>query len=140
MGISLEGEPSICKTLGNKYGHIVLRGSYTNGSNYSRQHIETTIHKLGDINTKIVVDCSHGNSNKDYTNQKNVISSIAEQLLQYGDQSYIKGVMLESNINCGSQKLLDPNTLKYGVSITDSCISIDETDILLGILSKSTVH
>lgn len=136
MGISLEGEPSICKTLGNQYGHIILRGSYNTGPNYSRKHIENTIYKLGDINTKIVVDCSHGNSNKDYRNQKKVITDIGQQLINYGDLSNIKGIMLESNINCGKQKLLEPNTLEYGISITDSCIDLYETDILLGALDK----
>lgn len=127
-GISLEGIPSICKTVGNSYGHIVLRGSYDTGPNYSRYHIGKTKEELYSnmIYTGIVIDCSHGNSLKKHENQKYVVQDIISQIIN-GEKN-IKGIMLESNINSGKQKI--SSNLKRGVSITDACINLQETDIL----------
>lgn len=129
MGISLNGVPSICKTSGNSYGHIVLRGSYENGPNYSRYHIDKAKKNLHSnmIDTGIVIDCSHGNSMKKHENQKYVVQDIISQIIN--GEKRIKGIMLESNINSGKQKIT--SNLKHGVSITDACIDLQETDILL---------
>ena len=127
-GITNSGEPAIITTKGNKYTHIILRGS-DSGPNYSKEYIDRYELLLKDnkLNLNIMVDCSHGNSKKDYKNQKNVISDVINQI-QNGNKSII-GIMIESNIYEGSQKLTNENktNLKYGVSITDSCINIEET-------------
>ena len=129
-GISHHGDSCLITTLGNPLGHVILRGSYKNGSNYDDESIKTTIDKsrqLG-IKTKIIIDCSHGNSNKDFTNQAVVTDSIIKHIQENG-LDFIAGVMLESNIKEGKQEIKRP--LTYGVSITDSCIGFEETEKLL---------
>ena len=75
-----------------------------------------------------MVDCSHGNSQKNHKNQSIVLNSILNQI-ENGEDSIV-GVMMESNINEGNQKLTDNQELKYGVSITDACINMEETNLL----------
>ena len=130
MGITDKGEPAICKTIGNNDCHIILRGASTS-PNYKQQFIKKTSEILHqkEITPNIMVDCSHGNSRKNHKNQSIVLDNIVTQI-KNGNKNII-GVMIESNINEGSQKLTDSNQLKYGVSITDSCISIEETEQLL---------
>jgi 3-deoxy-7-phosphoheptulonate synthase len=75
---------------------------------------------------RIMIDCSHDNSNQDYRNQGKVIEDIKSQILS-GNKS-IFGVMLESNLFSGKQKILsDKESMKYGVSVTDGCIDWNET-------------
>ena len=82
-----------------------------------------------------MIDCSHDNSNQDYRNQGKVIEDIKSQIIS-GNQS-IFGVMLESNLYPGKQKILDnKDDMQYGVSVTDGCISWDETDSLIKSLAK----
>lgn len=145
MGITDMGIPAICKTCGNNYCHIILRGGKT--PNYDVISVEKAINKLNNKNMpkNIMIDCSHGNSNKNFLNQSNVLATVINQIK--GGNDNIVGVMLESNLNCGKQKLeineiLDDDNklieiktnkdkLKYGVSITDSCISIETTKTML---------
>ena len=78
----------------------------------------------------VVVDCSHGNSNKDYQKQPEVLENVIKQVVD-GNNS-ISGVMIESNLEAGSQKIpTDPGHLKYGVSITDACIDWDTTEKII---------
>ena len=135
-GISLLGNPSICKTLGNKYSHVILRGSYENGPNYSRHSIEKHITPLKQLGTKIIIDCSHGNSRKNYKNQSEVVYDICDQLIRYPD-NIICGIMLESNINPGKQKLVYNKVPEYGISITDGCVDLSETEAILNKLHNS---
>jgi 3-deoxy-7-phosphoheptulonate synthase len=124
MGITESAEPAIFTTKGNKDTHIILRGG-NNGPNYY-EHIVKSIEK-----ERVMVDCSHGNSMKDHKNQHKVLKEIFRQRFDYGNDNII-GVMIESNINEGKQSLITSyEDLQYGVSITDSCISIKETIILL---------
>lgn len=135
MGVTNQGLASIVKTAGNRDLHIIHRGG-TKGTNYdvdsvsrSRAELEA---KFPDRPASIMVDASHGNSQKDYRNQPKVIASVCEQLRQ--GQTAITGVMLESFIHEGKQAEPKPGCvgdLKYGVSITDGCISWDTTvDVL----------
>ena len=79
---------------------------------------------------RLVSDCSHGNSNKDHERQPSVFEDVISQ--RAGGNNSIVGVMLESNINPGSQKLgNDPATLEYGVSITDACVGWDKTEEIM---------
>jgi 3-deoxy-7-phosphoheptulonate synthase len=131
LGINREGRASIIQTTGNPDVHIVLRGG-TRKSNYHNEdilHVEETLHK-NKLNPTIMVDCSHGNSNKDYNRQAEVLEDIVQQIVN-GNRS-ISGVMIESFLSAGNQKVpADIGELKYGVSITDACIDWDTTEKIL---------
>ena len=129
LGINLDSNSCIIKTKGNNYTHIILRGG-RDGPNYYKENINDLINKLRENNfpnTGIIVDCSHGNSQKQYKNQEIVVENVGNQILDGNKQ--IKGIMIESNINEGNQAISDK--MKYGVSVTDSCISIQKTDEIL---------
>ena len=135
MGIDRNGQAVIAETRGNKYGHIVMRGG-ADCPNYGSEYVafaQVLLRKAG-ISTGIIIDCSHANSQKDYKKQRAVFLDVAEQIRQ-GNQ-LIAGVMLESFINEGSQSFTKPKDLKYGVSLTDSCIGWEETEELICYLSE----
>lgn len=127
LGINQRGSVSIVTTKGNTYGHVVLRGG--NGKpNYDSVSVaicEQELKKAG-IQPSIMVDCSHANSNKDPALQPLVMANVANQILE--GNSSIVGLMVESNLGWGNQ-LIPANLedLKYGVSITDSCIDWEAT-------------
>jgi len=131
LGINREGRTSIVQTTGNPDVHIVLRGG-NDGPNYAPEDIAATeraLEKTG-LNSAIMIDCSHGNSNKDHNRQQEVLTSALEQVCA-GNRS-ICGLMVESNLEAGSQSIPeDLEQLKYGVSITDKCIDWATTDRLL---------
>jgi len=131
LGIDQRGQVAVTRTKGNTYGHVVLRGG-ANGSNYDSVTIslvEKDLDKAG-LPANIVVDCSHANSNKDYKLQPLVLNDCVNQIMD-GNKS-ITGVMLESNIGAGNQKLAeDLSELEYGVSITDACIDWETTETIL---------
>tara|TARA_B100001248_G_C27398478_1_gene467663 strand:- start:4014 stop:5063 length:1050 start_codon:yes stop_codon:yes gene_type:complete len=136
LGIDDLGKASIVSTSGNEDAHVILRGGKT-GCNFDHVSI-AHLKKLmdGKINKKVIIDCSHGNSNKDYRNQKIVVDCVMSQYLN--GENVIGGIMLESHLKEGSQKLTTGGVgLEYGKSITDSCISLETTDIILESLSKS---
>ncbi len=125
VSINSEGYPAIVRTNGNKNTHIVLRGGggKTNYDSINIKICEDILMK-SDLPVKIMIDCSHENSNKNPEKQKDVILNIAKQLHD-GTKSII-GFMIESNLKSGNQDNL--NKLEYGVSITDSCLSFEETE------------
>jgi 3-deoxy-7-phosphoheptulonate synthase len=128
LGINKEGQVSIITTKGNPYGHVVLRGG--NGKpNYDSVSVslcEKELHNAG-VSNNIMVDCSHANSDKNHELQPLVLDNVANQIME-GNRSII-GVMVESNIGAGNQKI-DPDLskLQYGVSVTDACIDWDTTE------------
>ena len=128
LGINHEGEVAIIHTRGNQHAHIVLRGG-SKGTNYDAQSVagcEAALSNAGHP-ANIMIDCSHANSSKDHNRQCDVMASAAEQMV-YGNQSII-GLMVESNIGAGNQKMTDnPADLEYGVSITDACIDWATTE------------
>jgi 3-deoxy-7-phosphoheptulonate synthase len=131
LGMDSRGQTSVVHTTGNTYGHLVLRGG-TSGANYEAKAVAELQQQLRDagLSPRLLVDCSHANSDKDHTRQSIALRAVVEQRMAGNDE--IAGVMVESNINAGNQKLgEDPSTLAYGVSITDACISWDETSDLL---------
>ena len=137
IGINQEGNTCTIQSMGNPDCHIVLRGG-TTGPNYSTDDINKTISGLEKrhLNTALLVDCSHGNSNKDYKRQPEVVKSVTEQ--RNNGYKEIIGIMIESNINEGNQRFPQPkDDLKYGVSITDSCISWETTVKTLETLYQS---
>ena len=133
LGINPSGQVSVIHTKGNPNVHVVLRGG-SNGPNYEEQSVATSEKQLREhgLNPSIMVDCSHANSNKDHKNQSKVLKAITDQI-QRGNDS-ITGVMIESNIGEGNQKI--DKKLQYGVSVTDACIGWDETEEILTELSK----
>jgi 3-deoxy-7-phosphoheptulonate synthase len=130
IGINNEGRSSIVQTMGNADVHIVLRGG-NDHPNYSPEDIRKTeamLVKAG-VNPAIMVDCSHANSYKDHTRQEEVLVSVLDQIA--GGNCSIRAVMIESNLEEGSQALGDPAQLRYGVSVTDKCIGWETTERLL---------
>ena len=131
LGINEEGNASIVSTTGNPDGHLVLRGG-ASGTNYHLEAVQKASLELSKAGLfkRLMVDCSHGNSNKDYRRQGDVLHSVATQLRQGCRE--VMGVMLESHLVEGNQKLSDDlSTLTYGQSITDACIDINMTEVLL---------
>ena len=138
LGITQQGLVAIVHTEGNEDTHIILRGT-NNGPNYEEKYIKAAREQCleNNVECKIMVDCSHGNSGKNYKNQHKVLENICEQLSN--GNNIIMGVMLESNLVEGKQKL-DFGTskqLEYGKSITDCCISFEETEKLVHMLSNA---
>lgn len=132
LGLNSGGTVCITHTKGNKDCHCILRGG-NKGPNYDAPYIKETKSKLAKANLpqSIMIDCSHGNSNKDHRNQPKVARCISQQISQGEDA--IVGVMIESHLNEGKQSVPEdgPPALKYGVSITDACIHWEDTEVVL---------
>ncbi|MDR3491190.1 MAG: 3-deoxy-7-phosphoheptulonate synthase [Gammaproteobacteria bacterium] len=130
LGISKQGSPAIINTTGNKAVHIILRGSH-HSTNYTNKNVKLAVKALthANLTTRLMIDCNHGNSQKNHKRQFNVINSIIKQLEQ-GKQN-IMGVMLESHLIEGKQRIENNKALTYGQSITDGCISWRETEKIL---------
>ena len=131
LGINHEGRASIIRTTGNPDVHIVLRGG-SSKPNYHPEDIaktEASLEKAGQA-PSIMVDCSHGNSSKDFRRQPDVLNAVIDQIIA-GNQT-ISGLMIESHLAEGNQKIsADQQTLRYGVSITDACINWECTEAIL---------
>lgn len=125
LGVTEQGLSAIVTTEGNQNCHIILRGA-KNGPNYSAQDVQTVTEALNQagLNTGIMIDCSHGNSRKDHNKQPQVANDIAKQIAA-GNHDII-GVMLESHLVAGNQSL-SQQPLTYGQSVTDACISWEQT-------------
>ena len=136
LGVNDQGYASIVNTTGNPDGHIVLRGG-SKGPNFESEHVKRISTELKQFNlpNKVMIDCSHGNSNKDFRKQSEVLKNIASQISN-GEKN-ILGVMLESHLKEGNQKLSKKEDLQFGRSITDACIDIETTKELLAILYNS---
>jgi 3-deoxy-7-phosphoheptulonate synthase len=136
IGIDKEGRSAIIETAGNTDTNLIMRGS-THGPNYHAVDIARAISQLKDSgqNRGLIVDVSHANSNKDYLAQMSVAKSVAMQISN-GNRD-IRGLMVESNLEEGSQKLSNHDRLIYGQSITDACIGLGDTGILLDFLADS---
>ncbi|MFT5635114.1 MAG: 3-deoxy-7-phosphoheptulonate synthase [Cognaticolwellia sp.] len=130
MGINRQGQVALIKTSGNPDGHVILRGGKK--PNYDAENVALCEEELAKQNLEpgIVVDCSHGNSNKDYRRQPLVADNVFDQICA-GNKTII-GIMLESNINSGNQSSELPfDQLQYGVSVTDACIDFETTEKLI---------
>ncbi|PLW11741.1 hypothetical protein PCANC_03950 [Puccinia coronata f. sp. avenae] len=145
MGVSPRGRVSIVRSRGNNNVHVILRGG-SKGTNFDPASVAETRSSLikaqPAFHPSIMIDCSHGNSSKDYRNQPKVIKSICEQLSNGSDQGTINGVMIESHIHEGRQDIPQggPMGLKYGVSITDACVSFEETVKMLEALEDAVLR
>lgn len=130
LGIDNEGRTAIVETKGNDGSHLILRGG-RNKTNYDFDSIAeaSNMLKASKLPTGLLVDCSHGNSEKDHNRQMGVWNYVVDQVA--GGNKEVHGAMLESNLFPGNQKLVTKETLKYGVSITDACIGWEQTEELL---------
>ena len=130
IGINQNGQVNLLHTEGNLDGHVILRGGKV--PNFAAEFVkecERELEKAG-LESAIMIDCSHGNSNKDYRRQPAVAEEATNQIMN-GNKSII-GLMIESHINAGNQSAEQPvSEMKYGVSITDACIDWETTDSLL---------
>ena len=130
LGLNDSGQVTVYKTKGNRYSHVVLRGGPE--PNFDKKSIALCekILKEAGLPPRIMIDCSHGNSNKDFNLQPMVAHSSIDQVLDYNHS--IIGFMLESNIEEGNQQIPeDLSELKYGVSLTDACMNWETTEALL---------
>jgi 3-deoxy-7-phosphoheptulonate synthase len=131
LGIDAAGRTCIVQSKGNPWQCLVLRGGRS-GPNYSADSIKSAADELArqKLPSRLIVDCSHANSNKDFRRQCVVWNSVVEQFAAGGPS--IAGVMLESNLVEGAQKVpADLKQLQHGISITDPCIGWEETESLI---------
>lgn len=131
IGINSDGDTSIVNTKGNTFTHLILRGGRT-GPNYFPDDIDNAakIMESSGLPPRIVVDCSHGNALKNHKNQSRVLHSVLQQYL--AGEKRIIGFMLESNLYEGNQRMDNgKKDLEYGVSVTDACISFEETEEII---------
>jgi len=134
LGHTKSGQSAIFVTTGNPECHVILRGG-RKSVNYTAEAVGHVAQQLeqASLPARVMIDCSHANSGKDYKRQGAVCRDVAAQI-RNGSQ-HVMGVMLESNLVEGAQKLANGASLKYGQSITDACIGWDETYTLLGELA-----
>jgi 3-deoxy-7-phosphoheptulonate synthase len=127
IGITQDGMTAIVRTTGNPDTHVVLRGGLTPNYDAVSIHGCCNILRRAGLEPRVMVDCSHAQTNKDYRKQPEVFAALYEQVR--AGSSAIMGVMIESFINAGNQPLMaDRSRLKYGVSITDPCIDWPATE------------
>jgi 3-deoxy-7-phosphoheptulonate synthase len=138
LGCTKTGQTAIFVTTGNPDCHVILRGG-KGTVNYGSDAVNNVCRQLQDagLPPRVMVDCSHANSSKDYAKQSAVCQEVAQQIAK-GDQRII-GVMLESNLVAGAQKLVPGKPLVYGQSITDACLGWPDTLPLLRDLAAA-VH
>lgn len=131
LGIDADGRISVFKTRGNAYSHVVLRGG-NDKPNYDPVSVKKCEEDLAkeNLRKKIMIDCSHGNTNKDHRRQPLVFESAIDQAV--AGNSSIVGMMVESNLFEGNQPIpQDLSQLKYGVSVTDKCIDWKTTEEMI---------
>jgi 3-deoxy-7-phosphoheptulonate synthase len=137
LGINHSGLASIVTTTGNPDGHLVLRGG-KDGPNFSAEHVARAAEEMAKLklNSRMMIDCSHANANKDHSRQVNVLEDVAAQVRS--GSRHILGVMIESHIKAGNQSIPENlRQLTYGQSITDACVDFDTTAAMLRQLASA---
>ncbi len=135
MSLTLQGHSAIFCTSGNEYAHVILRGG--SRPNYDRESVNEAAENLENmgLNSSIMIDCSHANSQKKFHKQIEVCRDISHQLKTGQDKIF--GVMIESHLIEGNQKIEEGRTLTYGQSITDACIGWEDSEMLLHELAEA---
>ncbi|GHE82432.1 3-deoxy-7-phosphoheptulonate synthase AroG [Thalassotalea profundi] len=135
LSVTKFGHSAIVQTTGNKDCHIILRGGKT--TNFDAASVKTVTEQLAKskLNTKIMIDFSHANSNKKFENQMLVCTDVCQQIA--GGDNNISGVMVESHLVEGRQDLVEGQPLTYGQSVTDACIGWPDTEKLLAQLNEA---
>ena len=133
LGATKEADIAMLKTAGNNDSHIILRGGKE--PNYDANSVNETLTALreAEVNESIMIDASHGNSQKQFKRQLPVVESISQQIS--GGNQNIKGVMIESHLVEGNQK--NSESLTYGQSVTDGCVGWEDTLLCLQNLSDA---
>ena len=136
LGVTSQGIAAIISTSGNESCHVILRGS-NNGANFDRAVVDETSQALRDATLphRVLIDCSHGNSQKDYERQPAVCADVCEQVASGTDS--ICGVMMESHLVAGRQDIKPDTPLTYGQSVTDACIGWETTIPMLENLARA---
>jgi 3-deoxy-7-phosphoheptulonate synthase len=136
LSVTKQGISAIVATTGNNACHIILRGS-SQGGNYDAGSVDPLAQRLkeSELPHRVMVDFSHGNSQKDHSRQAMVCKDVAEQIAAGSDNIF--GVMMESHLKEGRQNLVADKAPTYGQSITDACISWDATETLLEELAQA---
>ncbi|WP_104525919.1 3-deoxy-7-phosphoheptulonate synthase [Blastococcus atacamensis] len=138
LGVDAHGVSAQLSTTGNDTGHVILRGA-KDGPNYSAAHIADTKRRLAarGLPEVVVVDASHGNSQKNHLRQIEVVRDLAGQIA--GGEQAIRGVMVESNLVAGRQDLdqQHPESLEYGRSVTDACVDLPTTEAMFAELAEA---
>ncbi|ASJ75620.1 3-deoxy-7-phosphoheptulonate synthase [Granulosicoccus antarcticus] len=131
-----EGRIALFKTKGNEDAHLILRGGPT--PNYDSQSLRDAYDRqvAQGFNQRIMIDCSHANSQKDHKRQIEVVTDVAARLSS--EASMIAGVMIESHLVEGKQSIGSPESLNYGQSITDACLGWEDTERTLEILAEAS--
>ena len=131
LSVTKAGHSAIVHTAGNADCHVILRGGKE--PNYDSGHVKAAAEQLtkAGVTPKLMVDCSHANSRKDYTRQMEVAQDVAQQLR--AGENNIMGLMVESHLVAGRQD--KPEV--YGQSITDACIGWDATEEMLALLAEA---
>jgi 3-deoxy-7-phosphoheptulonate synthase len=127
LSVTKEGVAAIVATSGNDACHVILRGGSRSGPNYSSEHVREAAERLkaADSTWRLMVDCSHGNSDKDHRRQPVVCADVADQVAAGEDAIF--GVMIESHLVGGKQSHTQGASLTYGQSITDACVAWEDT-------------
>ncbi|WP_036300817.1 3-deoxy-7-phosphoheptulonate synthase [Methylotenera sp. L2L1] len=135
LSVTKEGRSAIISTTGNEDCHVILRGGKT--PNYDAASVDAAAVELAQsgLNAKVMIDCSHANSQRQYQLQAQVAENVAEQLHAGDDR--IMGLMIESHLHAGRQDHVPGCELTYGQSITDACLGWEETLPLLDMLAES---
>jgi len=135
--VTKDGVAAIFQTSGNDTCHVILRGGSRTGPNYEQTHVEDACARLAarGLPQTVMIDCSHGNSSKDHHRQIAVARSVAEQVAD--GSRHIFGVMVESHLVEGRQDYVPGQPAVYGQSITDACISLEQTGPLLELLARA---
>ena len=135
--VTKQGVSAIFQTVGNDACHVILRGGTRTGPNYDAEHISKVCARLASkgLHERVMVDCSHGNSHKEHQRQADVAAAIAEQIAS--GSRLIFGAMLESHLVEGRQDYVPGRPAVYGQSITDACLSLEQTEPLLETLARA---
>ncbi|MGD2170715.1 MAG: 3-deoxy-7-phosphoheptulonate synthase [Gammaproteobacteria bacterium] len=136
ISITLQGHSAIFTTAGNNYTHVILRGG-SNRPNYDRVSVAGVTEKLeaSGLNPRLMIDCSHANSQKKFHKQVEVCRDVIHQIKT--GQDNIFGVMIESHLVEGRQDYRKGSELTYGQSITDACLGWEDSESLLRELAES---
>jgi 3-deoxy-7-phosphoheptulonate synthase len=137
LSVTKQGHSAIFSTSGNEDCHVILRGGggKPNFDNPS-VHYASRLLDRAKLNNRVMIDMSHANSDKDHKKQISVCEDICKQLTE--GEPRIFGVMIESNLVEGNQKLTDPQTLTYGQSITDGCLGWEDSSTCLRSLAQAS--
>lgn len=135
LSLTKTGHSAIFSTTGNQDCHVILRGG-NSGPNYEPEFVADAVNQLNaaNVQTRLMIDCSHANSSKNHERQLIVAQSIADQLAQGSE--HIMGAMVESHLIGGRQDVKADQDLTYGQSITDACIAWDDSLSLLKTLAQ----